>query len=712
VTRTELAVGGMTCASCVAHVTRGLSRVPGVSAANVNLATERATVDHDASVDPSALVAAIERAGYTASAPEAGDADALRRDREIAAKRGLLIVAIVFFVPTLVLGMVAGDFAGKDWLMLGLTLPVWGVAGYPFHRGALAQLRHGTANMDTLISLGSTAALAYSIYATIAMVPTYYETASAIVTLIALGKYLETLARGRSNAAIRALIGLQPQTARLRAEDGDESIVAIDRVRIGDRIVVPAGERIPVDGIVREGRSAVDVAALTGEPVPQEVGPDSIVRAGTINGDGSLLVVATAIGAGTSLARIVRIVQEAQGSTPPVQALADRVAGIFVPVILACAILTFAGWLATGHGWTVGLVAAVAVLVVACPCALGLATPMAVMVGVGTAAKRGILFKDAGALEALGRATMVVFDKTGTLTQGTPRVLAVHGVGGATQADVLSLAAALERGSSHPLAAAIVGAAEADPPVFAAADDVVAERGSGLRARVAGVGALVGAAAFLRASGVDGSAVDALDAVLDPVATHVFVARDGALAGAIELGDPVRPEARAAVAALGSLGLRAAIVSGDARGPVEAAAAAVGIARVYAAADPERKAEIVRRMQAEGDRVAFVGDGINDAPALAVAAIGIAMGGGTEIAMETAQAAIVSNDPAALPVAVRLARATSRTIAQNLFWAFGYNVVLVPLAAFGVVRPVFAAGAMAVSSLFVVGNSLLLRRRR
>ncbi len=699
-TRTELAVGGMTCASCVAHVSRGLKRVPGVASASVNLATERATVEHDPTVELPALLGAIEKAGYTASlASDGADDDARRRDREIAHKRALLILAIVFFVPTVGLGMFVGEFGGKDWLMLGLTLPVWAIAGFPFHRGAIAQLRHGTANMDTLISLGSTAALGYSIYATIAMVPGYYETASAIITLIALGKYIETLARGRSNAAIRALLDLQPSTARVRAADGTEKTIPIEHVVKGDRVVVPAGERVPVDGTVESGRSAVDVALLTGEPLPQEVGPGTNVRAGTINGDGALLVLATAIGAGTSLARIVRIVREAQGSTPPVQELADRIAGIFVPVILACAVVTFAGWLLTGHGWTPGLVAAVAVLVVACPCALGLATPTAIVVGIGIGAKRGILFKDARALEMLGTARTVVFDKTGTLTQGKPSVTAVHGANGATRADVLELAAALERDSSHPLASAIVRAAEADLLVFAPATEVVAQRGRGLRARVNGADILVGTAAFT------GNVVAANDT------TQVFVVRDGTRIGSIELADPVRPTSRVAVDALRALGLEIAIVSGDADGPVGTVARALGVERVYASASPERKAEIVRALQRGGARVAFVGDGINDAPALAVADIGIAMGGGTEIAMETAQAAIVSNDPAALASAVRLSRATTRTIAQNLFWAFGYNVVLVPLAAFGIVQPVYAAGAMAISSLFVVGNSLLLRKR-
>ena len=706
-TRTELAVGGMTCASCVAHVSRGLTRVPGVSSAGVNLATERATVEHRSDVDLATLVAAVERAGYTAGLASATtDDDVLRRERDLATKRRLLTFAIVLFVPTFILGMFVGEFHGKDWLMLALTFPVWAVAGYPFHRGAIAQLRHGSANMDTLISLGSTAALAYSIYATIAMSPSFYETASAIVTLIALGKYLETLARGRSNAAIRALLKLQPQTARVRRDDGD-AIVPIDDVRVGDRIVVPAGERIPVDGTIDEGRSAVDVAMLTGEPIPQPVEPGSNVHAGTINGDGTLLVRANAVGAGTTLARIAQIVEQAQGSTPPVQRLADRVAGIFVPIILACAILTFAGWLATSHAWNVALVAAVAVLVVACPCALGLATPTAIMVAVGAGAKRGVLFKDAAALEKLGSVRIVAFDKTGTLTKGRPDVVAVRAAGSMTVDQVLAIGTALARGSSHPFSVAIVREADRQGIASAPSSDVVAEGGGGLHATVGGAAILLGSAAYLREQGVDAAALSALDALLGAQTTHAFVARDGHVIGAIEFADEIRPEAAHAVAQLHALGLTTAIVSGDAPGAVAAVAGALGIERHFASVVPEGKAAAIRELQREGT-VAFVGDGINDAPALAVADVGLAMGEGTEIAMESAQAAILSNDPSAVAAAIRLSRATTRIIAQNLFWAFAYNVVLVPLAAFGIVRPTLAAAAMAVSSLFVVGNSLRL----
>ena len=700
-TRTELAIGEMSCASCVAHVTDALLGVPGVKAARVNLATERATVEHEAT-GAAALIAAVEKAGYTASTVL--DEDAARRERDFRARRTLLAVALGGFVPVFLLGMFAGDFPYKDVLMLALTLPVWAIAGYPFHRGALQQLRNGRANMDTLISLGSTLAFAYSIYATFAGIAAYYETAAAIVALISLGKYLEALARSRSNAAIRSLVALQPQNARIRRADGREEDVPIDDVVEGDVAIVPAGQRIPVDGIVLEGRSAVDGAMLTGEPLPQEAEAGSLVRAGSINGDGTLAIRASAVGAGTTLARIVAIVREAQGSTPPIQALADRIAGVFVPVILGIALVTFLGWMATGHAWPPALLAAVAVVVVACPCALGLATPTAVMVGIGTGARRGVLFKDAAVIEALAATTAVVFDKTGTLTRGVPTVLAVRPAPGVDRADVLATAAAVERGSAHPLASAIVRASDAETLDAPPAADVRTERGAGVRATIAGVEALVGTAAYLRANGIDAPERAS-------VATQVHVARAGRYLGVVDLGDELRPQAAPAIEALRALGLDLTIVSGDAAGPVDAVADALHVDGRTARASPEGKADVVRAMQRAGARVAFVGDGINDAPALAVADAGVAMGGGTEIAMETAGAAILSGDPSALAAAVRLARATGRTIAQNLFWAFAYNAVLVPLAAFGIVRPIFAAGAMAISSLFVVGNSLLLRNR-
>ncbi len=727
-THAELAIGGMTCASCVRHVSRALEGVAGVRDVSVNLATERADIDLSPEVALADLIAAVEDAGYTAEALDdssaSEDADAQRREAAIARKRNLLILGIALTIPTMLLGMAAPPFAFKGWLMLALTLPVWGIVGADFHRGALAQLRHRSANMDTLVSLGSTAALAYSIYATLVGEEPYYETASAIITLISAGKYLETLAKGRSNKALRALLDLRPPLARVRDAGGAVTEIPVERVRKGDTLVVAAGERIPVDGLVVEGASAVDASMLTGEPLPVVVEAGASVAAGTLNGDGTLVIRATAVGAGTTLARIVEIVRRAQGSLPPVQQLADRVASVFVPVILAIAAATLGGWIATGHSWQAALVAATAVLVVACPCALGLATPMAIVVGVGAGARDGVLFKDADALEHLAAVDTVVFDKTGTLTAGRFEVAAVRAAPGSAEDDVLSVAAAVERGSTHPLAAAIVRAAEARAPIpqavspqaasasALAATSVRAERGGGLRARIGNEEAAAGTQVFLETLGIPHDSFVTALAPQRADATTVFVALGGRLLGVLELADTVRPQAQAALDALRSAGIATRIVSGDASGAVSALAQRLGVAKWDARTSPEDKARIVSELRAAGAHVAFVGDGINDAPALAVADVGLAMGGGTGIALETASAAILSNDPSAVPRAIRLARATMRTIAQNLFWAFAYNIVLVPLAAFGLVRPMWAAAAMGLSSLFVAGNSLLLRRRR
>jgi Cu+-exporting ATPase len=714
--QTELAIGGMTCASCVAHVSRALRKVPGVIDAHVNLASERASIKHTAGVGAADLLAAVEKAGYDASVAPLGeptdDSDAARRDRETASRLRLLILAIALSVPEMLLGMLAPQFPGKDWLMFLLTLPVWAVVGWSFHRSAVKNALHGAANMDTLVSLGSTAAFAYSIYATIAMRPAYYETTSAIITLIFLGKYLEARAKGKSNSAIRALLDLRPNLARVQDAGGRVQEVPIEAVQIGDVLMVPPGERIPIDGIVIEGRSAVDVSMLTGEPIPHEVEPGTQVQAGTLNGDGTLVVRATAVGAGTVLSRIVEIVRQAQGSTPPVQRLADRVAGIFVPTILAIAAITFLSWLATGHMWVQALIVAVAVLVVACPCALGLATPMAIMVAMGVGAKRGMLFKDASALEQIGTATAVVFDKTGTLTAGLARVVAVRTLNGRSESDVLSIAAAVERGSSHPLASAIVLAAEESDVPYLSASTSVAERGAGVRALVSGATVLAGTGAFLERNGV--ATIPVVSQRITSAASIVYVASDGEVLGWIEIADPVRAESAHAIEMLHKLGIATFLVSGDAPGAVHAVADLVRIPRdnVRAQASPSDKAAFVQALHARNEQVVFVGDGINDAPALATADVGIAMGGGTEIAMETAQAAILSNDPRAAATAIRLSRGTMRTIKQNLFWAFAYNIVLVPLAALGIVQPIYAAAAMGLSSLFVAGNSLLLRRHR
>lgn len=710
----EFSVSGMTCASCVRHVSKALERVSGVDSARVNLATERASIVSSAGthVEPATLLDAIERAGYRASIvvdrARADDDDTIRRAAEMTHRKRTLAFALAFFVPTLALAMFAPTFPFEDLVLLALTLPVYVVVGWDFHRSALQKLRYGAANMDTLVSLGSSAAFGYSLYAAIARMPTYFETASAIVTLIYLGKYLEAAAKGKTDRAIRALLELRPERARLHRDDGTILEVALDHVRVGDALEIRAGERIGVDGRIVAGTSALDESSLTGEPIPREVAPGDDVAAGTLNGDGTLVVETRATGAGTGLARIVEIVRHAQGSMPPVQRLADRIAGVFVPIVLVIAAATLIGWLFTGHAFATSLVVAVAVLVVACPCALGLATPLAISVAVGVAAKRGLLVRDAEALERLGDVDTVVFDKTGTLTGGRPDVVAIRTRGANDPSDVLRIAATVESASAHPLARAIVRAFEASGSARAPSAESRTIRGRGLWAEVDGAPAYVGNAAFIESIGLQPSEIAGLDAN----ATIAYVARERELLGAIELADRLRPESAAAVDALRARGIGLRIVSGDARGPVEIVARALGIERFDAAVSPEGKAEIVAALRAEGRRVAFVGDGINDAPALASATVGLAMGGGSDIALESAGIALLRGDPRAIAVGIALARATKRTIAQNLFWAFAYNVALVPLSAFGFVHPMLAAGAMGLSSLFVAGNSLRLRGRR
>ena len=685
--QTELEIRGMTCASCAAHVASALQSVPGVEDAAVNLATERATVLHTGPLEPSALIDAVERAGYQASTELDEDRQAAERRADVERRGRLLAVAVALCAPTVLIAMFAPDFPGKAWVLAALAVPVWLVVGWEFHASALAALRSGGVTMDTLISLGSTAAIALSFYEAARGQATYFDTASAIVTLIYAGKYLEARARAKGSAAMQALLELRPALAHRRRAGGTVDEVPVDFVRVGDTLAVAPGERIPVDGIVLEGRSAIDRAMLTGEAIPLDVAPGSQLEQGTVNGNGALVMRATAVGAGTQLAHIIEVVRRAAGSTPPVQRLADRVAGVFVPAIILIALATFAAWVLIGHK-SIGdaLVIAVAVLVVACPCALGLATPTAIIAGVGTAARRGILFKDSDALERTASVTTVLFDKTGTLTRGAPTVTA-------TSSDAtLATAAALESASTHPLAGAIVAAARERGLHLEPVSDVQVARGIGI-------------------SGYVGDRKIVIRGAEGGDATRVEVCTNGDTLGFIDLQDAVRRESVEAVRRLRELHVDVALVSGDALGPVRAAANAAAIERYYARTSPEAKAEIVRELQTRGAHVAFAGDGINDAPALAQADVGLAMGGGTAVALETAGAALLSNDPRAVPDAIVIARSTMRTVAQNLFWAFAYNVVLVPLAAFGVVRPVFAAAAMGLSSLFVVGNSLRLSRR-
>lgn len=695
---TELGIRGMTCASCAAHVTRALRKVPGVEDAAVNLATERATILHGPQTDAHALIAAVERAGYGATAELDADREARERAADVRTRGQLLVLAALFCIPTVALSLIGSASIAKDWALAALAFPAWAIAGWPFHRSALAALRGGNATMDTLISLGSTAAYGLGLYEASIGGETTFDTAAAIVTLISVGKYLEARARASSSDAMRALLELRPQTAQRLRGDGSREEIPVELVHVGDRLAVAPGERIPVDGEVLEGRSAVDRSMLTGEALPEDVEPGSRVEQGTLNENGALIVRATAVGAGTELARIVDIVRRAQGSAPPVQRLADRISAVFVPAILLIAALTFAGWMLAHHPWSSALVAAVAVLVVACPCALGLATPTAVVAGIGAASRRGILFKDSSALERAARVNVVFFDKTGTLTSGHPAVERY------APDEALALAASVERASTHPLARAIVAAARQRGVAIDEARDVTAVRGAGVTGTVGGASIVVGHAGMLRERGI------VCDEAGETGST-IFVARDGELVGRIDISDRMRPQANETVARLRALGIESELVSGDAPASVRAAAESAGITRWLARVTPEGKADAVRQARERGSVTAFVGDGINDAPALARADVGIAMGGGTAVALEVAGAALLSNDPLGVADTIDLARATMRTISQNLFWAFAYNVVLIPLAAFGIVSPVLAAAAMGLSSLFVVGNSLRLGRR-
>jgi Cu+-exporting ATPase len=726
-----------------------------VTAAAVNLATERAQVTFPAGqVRLEDLRLAVQAAGYDIPAagteagagPGAEDAAAARRARELAGLRRRLLVGAALAVPV-VLGSFPQVFpwapaAWRDpWVQLALTLPVQLWVAWPFHRGAAVALRHGSANMNTLVSLGTTAAFVGSLAVTLwphalmaAGAMTYYDTAVVLVTLIVLGRYLEARARGRASAAIRTLLDLRPRTARLE-RDGREVDVAVEAVLPGDLVRVRPGEKVPVDGTVTHGQSTVDESMLTGEFLPVAKRPGDRVVGGTLNRTGAFTFRAERVGRDTVLAQIVRLVEEAQGSKAPIQALADRIATVFVPVVLLLGTATFLGWWLWGPAPAILFAVSntVAVLVIACPCAMGLATPTAIMVGTGRAAELGILVKDAGSLELLHRIRTVVVDKTGTLTRGRPAVTDVIPARDATRAEVLALAAAVERGSEHPLGEAIVAQAAAEGLPALPAEGFDALPGQGVLALVAGRAVVLGQARLMAERGValDGLG-DAARQLADEGKTAVFVAAAGRARGVIAVADPPRPEAAAAVAGLRALGLEVVMLTGDARGTAEAVARQLGGVRVLAEVLPADKAREVGRLQAEGHRVAMVGDGINDAPALARADVGIAMGSGIDVALEAAAVTILSGDLRAIETTVRLSRATLRVIRENLAWAFGYNLVLLPVAAgllyplfgpggvppalrplfgeSGLLSPVLAGAAMACSSVSVVANSLRLRR--
>jgi Cu+-exporting ATPase len=721
--RIELPIVGMTCASCVARVEKGLAKVPGVNAATVNLATERATVF----VDPALagrddLVRAVVDTGYEVPEETASSVtDAPDRDPLTAR----LVVSTALTVPLVAISMIpALQFAGWGWLAFALATPVWVWSAWPFHRAALRQARHLDASMDTLVSLGTTAAYVWSVVALLrgagrgsmaAMdmggssdLHLYFETGAVIVTLILLGRWFEHRAKRRSGDALRALLALGARTATL--VDGRE--VLVDALVVGDRFVVRPGERVATDGRIVEGASAVDVSMLTGEPVPEEVGVGDEVIGATINNEGRLVVEATRVGADTALAQIARLVEEAQGSKAPVQRLADRVAAIFVPIVLLIALGTLVGWLLLGGTANEAFTAAVAVLIIACPCALGLATPTAIMVGTGRGAQLGILIKGGEVLEATRAVDAAILDKTGTVTTGRMALVDVVAAPGVDAASVLRRAGSLEDASEHPIARAIASGARERGAELTGPDAFRNEPGVGVVGTIDGVEVRVGRADWVggRDAGLDEVVAAAVDAADARGASVVFAGWDGAIHGALVVADTVKPEAAAAVRALHDLGIETVLVTGDREAPARWVAREVGIERVVAGVLPEGKVEVVRALQTEGRVVAVVGDGVNDAPALAQADLGIAIGTGTDVALEASDLTLVSGDPRGAPDAIALSRRTLATIKGNLFWAFAYNVAAIPLAAFGVLNPAIAAGTMGFSSVFVVTNSLRLRR--
>ncbi|OJB05259.1 copper-transporting ATPase [Burkholderia ubonensis] len=744
----ELDIGGMTCASCAGRVEKALANVPGVARASVNLATERATVHGAAPLDPAALIAAVTAAGYRASrvaAPPAGasglpaaagapasqkpgatDADTRKR-REAIRERNLVIAAALLSAP-LIAPMFAAPF-GVDamlngWLQLVLASLVQFGFGARFYRAAWHAIKARAGNMDLLVALGTSAAYGLSLWMLLRdpMHPghLYFEASAVIITLVRFGKWLEARAKRQTTEAIRALNALRPDRARI-VEHGVERDVPLAQVRVGTAVSIRPGERVPVDGRVVSGRSHIDESLITGESLPVAKDDGDPVTAGSINGEGALVVETTAIGAETTLARIIRLVESAQAEKAPIQRLVDRVSAVFVPAILGIAALTLIGWLIAGAGAETAILNAVAVLVIACPCALGLATPAAIMAGTGVAARHGVLIKDAQALELAQRATVIAFDKTGTLTEGKPSVTAFDAVG-LPRDEALALAAAVQRHSDHPLARAVVAAHHADVAARGGATsapvatDARAVAGRGVEARVAGRLLALGSTRWRDELGIAvPPALDARAAELERAGNTIswLMRADAPRAplALIAFGDTVKPGARDAIAALAARGVASALVTGDNRGSAAAVAASLGIGEVHAQVLPDDKARVVAALKRTHDGiVAMVGDGINDAPALAAADVGIAMATGTDVAMHTAGITLMRGDPSLVADAIDISKRTYRKIQQNLFWAFVYNLVGVPLAALGWLNPVIAGAAMAFSSVSVVTNALLLRR--
>jgi Cu+-exporting ATPase len=721
--RRELAISGMTCATCALRVERALSAVPGVARAEVNLANEHGSVEGAAgALRPAELVAAVRRAGYEAQLLR-GEAE---QDRQIAAAEARrmksesrrLAVAVVLSVPLLVpmLGVML-----PGWVQLALATPVQFLIGGRFYLGAWKALRARMGNMDLLVALGTSAAYLYSVYLLLARTGAshlYFDSAAVVIALVTVGKWLEERAKRSTTAQIKALMSLRPERARV--ERGAEEIeIPASAVAVGDVVVVRPGERLPVDGTVIGGNSALDESLLTGESLPVPKAPGDRVTGGSINGGGLLRIETTAVGDQSTLSRIIALVEGAQAGKAPVQRLVDRVAGVFVPVVVAIALAAFLGWWLMAGDFAAGLIAAVSVLVIACPCSLGLATPTALMVGTGVAARAGILIRDAEALERAHRLDTIVLDKTGTVTEGAPRVTEVV-PRGISAGDLLQLAAALEAGSEHPLARAILARARelggGGAPSRLQLEDFQSHAGMGLTARIGGRRIVIGNRRLLQQCGVGIGEGESQAALLEEQGrTVMWIAAldpEPKWLGLIGAADPIKPEAAAAVRHLDAIGIETVLLTGDNQRTAAAVAAQLGIRRVLAGVLPEQKAAEVRRLQAEGRQVGMVGDGVNDAPALAAADVGFAMGTGTDVAMQSAGVTLMRGDPRLLSDAIAVSRATYRKIRQGLFWAFIYNVIGLPAAAFGLLSPMIAGAAMALSSVSVVSNALLLRRWR
>src|SRR5688572_8794909 len=707
-----IGVTGMTCAACAGRIERVLKRVPGVAAANVNLATEIAQVDGDARVTSAAVEAAIAKAGYgTRPVDHSGvPEDQSKLQRELIS---ILIGAALTLplIAPMVVDLAGGHLMLSAWWQLALATPVQVWLGAPFYRGAWKALRGGTANMDVLVALGTSAAFGLSLYLMAGGgIHLYFESAAVIIVLVRLGKWLEARAKRRTLKALEALESLRPAEAVVR-RDGQDVTVPIAALRVDDLLVVKPGARIAADGVVIEGRSAVDQSLLTGESRPVDVEVEDHVIGGAVNGDGLLLVRVTAVGAESMLSRIVRMVAEAQGAKAPIQRLVDKISAVFVPVVLVIAVLTVAGWLIAGHGWEPAILHAVAVLVIACPCALGLATPTAIMVGTGVGAKNGILVRDAVALETAGATTVMAFDKTGTLTIGKPKLTEI--VTDLPRDRALAMAAALQQGANHPLAHAVI---EAATHITApASSDLRTLPGRGVSGRVDGQALLLGNGRLMQEEGIDVSALNAAAQALQDKGNSVSYLADAGAKRAVAVlgfGDAPKPSVKQALSALRALGVRTLMLTGDNVAAARHLAADIGLDDVRAELLPADKVAAVVELKAKGETVAMVGDGINDAPALAAADLGIAMATGTDVAIETAGIALMRGDPLLAPAAIDLARATKRKIVQNLVWAFLFNVLGIPLAAMGGLTPIVAGAAMALSSVTVVTNALSLNRWR